>query len=335
MNSNKWNELVNHNNSKIYHHCEWGTLLNEVHGHKLIYLEEDKGVFPLAYVKSFIFGNRLISLPFADYGGPVTNDKETADILINKVDDVVKELDVAFIEIRSPEEEFFETFEKHGFVRRDDYFTFILPLDRKIEDLWKIIGRKNRNMVRKAEKNGVEIVEARNKNDLKVFFGLYLKTMKKLGSPPQPYRFFETIWDLFYPLKNLTILLAVYNKEYIGSSLFFMHKDTIHHAYNCSLNDYSGFGQNNLMQWYIIKWANENGFKYLDFGRTRENAGNVLFKRRWGGELVKMSYFYKFCKKELEEREEIKYERLSKLWGKYMPMFVANRIGPWLIKQIG
>jgi hypothetical protein len=74
MNSKNWNKIVDSDNSKIYHLYEWGTLLNEVHGHKLIYLEEDKGVFPMAYVKSFIFGNRLISLPFADYGGPCTND---------------------------------------------------------------------------------------------------------------------------------------------------------------------------------------------------------------------------------------------------------------------
>lgn len=334
MDSNKWNEIITHNNSKIYHLSEWSTLLNEVHGHKLIYLEENNGVFPLAYVKSFIFGNRLISLPFADYGGPVTNDKETADILVTRTEDTAEELDVDFIEIRSPGEDYFDIFEKHGFVRRDDYFTFILELDRGVKNLWKIIGRKNRNMVRKAEKNSVKIVEAKNKSDLRVFYGLYLKTMKKLGSPPQPHKFFETIWDLFYPEK-LIILLATYNDMYIGGSLFFLHKSTIHHAYNCSSKEYLGLGQNNLMQWYIIKWGNENGFKYLDFGRTRENAGNLLFKRRWGGELVKMPYFYKFYKKELKEREEIKYKGLSKLWSKYMPEFVANRIGPWIIKQIG
>ena len=335
MNSNKkGNEVAILNDSKIYHLYEWGILLNKVYNYKLIYLEENEGIFPLSYVKSFIFGNRLISLPFADYGGPCTNDKETADILITRAEDVAEELDVDFIEIRSPSEEFFDIFEEHGFVRRDDYFTFILELDRELEDLWNVIGRKNRNMVRKAEKNGVEIVEARSKSDLRMFYRLYLKTMKKLGSPPHPYKFFESLWDFFYP-RNLIIPLAMYNKRYISGSLFIMHKDTIHHAYNCSLKDYLGLGQNNLMQWYIIKWGNENGFKYLDFGRTRENAGNVLFKRRWDGELVKMPYFYKFYKKELKEREEIQYERLSELWSKYMPEFVANRIGPWIIKQTG
>ena len=334
INPKKWNEIVNHNNSKIYHLYEWGRLLNDVHGHKLIYLEDDKGVFPLACVKSFIFGNRLISLPFADYGGPCANDKETADTLVARAEDAAEELDVDFIEIRSPRKEYFGIFEKHDFIRRDDYVTFILHLDKDVVRLWKSIAQENRTAIRKARKSGVEVVEAKNKSDLRAFYELYLKTMKKLGSPPQPYKFFETMWDLFYP-KNLIIPLATYNGRYIAGSLFFIHKDTIHHAYNCSLKDYLGFGQNNLLQWYIIKWGSEKGFKYLDFGRTRENAGNVLFKRRWGGGLVKMPYFYKFYKKELKEREEIQYEGLSKLWGKYVPEFFANRIGPWIIKQIG
>lgn len=332
--SNKWNEVVKNYDSKIYLLFEWGELLNKVHGHKIINLQTDNGVFPMAYVKSHIFGNRLLSLPFADYGGPCTNDLKTADVLIRMMEDAAKEIDVDFIEIRSPSADFFDIFEKHGFVRRDDYFTFILNLDDSIEGLWNEIGKKNRNMVRKAEKNGIEVVELKNKSELKIFYLIYLKTMKKLGSPPQPFNFFETIYDLFYP-DNLIIIFSKFKDNFIGGNLYFLHNNIIHHSYNCSLKGYLELGHNNLMQWYIIKWGNQNGFKHLDFGRTRENAGNELFKRRWSGKVTKMPYFYKFYKKELKEREEIKYEQLSKLWSRYMPEFVANRIGPLIIRQIG
>lgn len=334
INPKKWNEIVNHNNSKIYHLYEWGRLLNDVHGHKLIYLEDDKGVFPLACVKSFIFGNRLISLPFADYGGPCTNDKETADTLVARAEDAAEELDVDFIEIRSPRKEYFGIFEKHDFVRRDDYVTFILHLDKDVERLWKSIAQENRTAIRKARKSGVEVVEAKNKSDLRAFYELYLKTMKRLGSPPQPRKFFETVWDLFYP-ERLKILFAVHDNKCIASALFFKHRDTIHYSYGCSLREYAKFRPNNLLFWTLIEWGAENGFKYLDFGRTREKSGVWLFKRKWGGELVKMPYFYKFYKKELKERQEIQYGQLSKLWSKYMPEFIANKIGPWIIKQIG
>ena len=300
----------------------------------MLYLDEGEGIFPLVYVKSFIFKNRLISLPFADYGGLCTNDERIAEKLISKAEDIAKELDVDFIEIRSQGKDYFKLFEKHGFVRRDDYFTFVLNIDKKVDRLWEVIGKKNRNMIRKAGKNGVKIEEAANKSDLKMFYGLYSKTMKKLGSPPQPYKFFEMIWDIFYP-KNLKIIFAMCNGKCIASGLYFLYGNIIHHAYSCSSKEYLGLGPNNLMQWFIIKWGNKHRYRYLDFGRTRENEGTVLFKKRWGGERIEMPYFYKFYKKELKERQEIQYRWISSLWSKYMPEFAVKWIGPWIIKQIG
>jgi hypothetical protein len=48
MNSKKWNKIVDSNDSRIYHLYEWGRLLNEVHGHKRIYLGDDFLELPLS-----------------------------------------------------------------------------------------------------------------------------------------------------------------------------------------------------------------------------------------------------------------------------------------------
>ncbi len=328
------NEFIGYKGSKIYHLYEWSLLLNNVHNHSIYYIKNDSGIFPLAHIKSLIFGNRLISLPFADYGGPLADTSEGIDSLIAKAENIAKRLNVDFLEVRSPYEEYYSNFENYDFKRRDDYFTFILPLNGEIESLWDLIGKKNRNMIRKATKNKIEIVEAKDKSDIFNFYEIYLKTMKRLGSPPQPLRFFETIWDLFYP-NNLMLLFAMSHGIPIASSIYLLHGIVIHHSYNCSLDLPHGLGQNNLLQWHIIKWGNSKGFKYLDFGRTRANAGNELFKNRWGGKLTTMPYFYKFYKKELKERQEVKYNKISYLWGKYMPELIANNLGPMIIKQIG
>ncbi|MFC1864231.1 GNAT family N-acetyltransferase [Chloroflexota bacterium] len=335
MNSREWDGLIGHQDgSKIYHLYEWGILLNEVHGHRLVYLVENGGVFPLALVKSRVFGNRLISLPFADYGGPCAKDRKTAEALVLKAEEIALELDVDFMETRCPDKDYSGIFEKEGFVRRDDYLTYLLSLDKELDELWRGIGDKNRNMVRKAERNNVEIKVAANKDDLREFYTLYLKTMKKLGSPPQPFKFFERMWSLFYP-ENLLMPMAMHNGKCIASGIFFLHNGIIHHAYSCSLREGLKLAPNDLIQWQVIKLGHEQGFKQLDFGRTRGDAGNVLFKRRWGAEVVKMPYYYKFYNTELKQRPEIKYRNLSTLWSRYMPAFIANRIGPWLIKQIG
>jgi lipid II:glycine glycyltransferase (peptidoglycan interpeptide bridge formation enzyme) len=158
--------------------------------------------------------------------------------------------------------------------------------------------------------------------------------MKKLGSPPQSYNYFSNMWKMFYP-KYLMIPMATHENKCIAAGIFFLYNHTIHHAYSCNIKEFLNIAPNDLIQWWMIKWGNEHGYNNLDSGRTRAGAGNVLFKKRWGGKCVTMPYFYKFFKYELQERQEIKYNRLSNLWSKYMPDFAANRIGPWIIKQIG
>lgn len=331
----EWDSYVDSNAyGKAYYLQEWGALLQKIHGHRLVYLKDDKGIFPLAYVRSVIFGNRLISLPFSDYGGPCTDDLETANRLIARAEGFAEDFKVDYVEIRSPEEKYFDIFESRGYIKKCDYFTYILPLNVDISDLWDIIGKKNRNMVRKAEKCGIEVVSARTKRDLESFYHLYLGTMKKLGSPPQPYSFFELMWDMFFPGK-IKILLARLGDKYLAGNLYLTYNGEVHHAYNCSTIELAGMGQNNLLQWSMIKYASQNGYKHLDFGRTREDAGNVLFKKRWGGRLNKMHYFYKFYRKALKERDEIKYKRLSRAWSAWMPYPIANKLGPIIIKQIG
>lgn len=330
-----WNRIVaSCDNGKFYHLYQWGTLLKQVHGHELVYLREDDAVFPLACVKSPIFGKRLISLPFADYGGPCARDQKTAEKLIFQCQEAARELGVDFVEIRSPGSQYFDALEKHGFARRDDYFTFVMRIDKTIEELWKAIGDKTRNRVRKAEKSGVQVIEATNKSDLRAFYILYQKTMKRLGSPPQPYRFFEAIWDSFYP-DHMMMPLARYEGQYIAGGLSFLHGNAVHAAYGCSDQEYGNLAANVLIEWHAMRRGQEKGYERFDLGRTRENEGTVQFKKRWGGDLTKMPYFYKFYKKTLNERQEVRYKWASRIWSKYVPGPLANSIGPWIIKQVG
>jgi len=58
-------------------------------GHKGYYLmaHEDGriwGVLPLMHVRSRLFGNRLISQPFSDYGGPLAASSSVSDALYHR-----------------------------------------------------------------------------------------------------------------------------------------------------------------------------------------------------------------------------------------------------------
>ena len=66
----------------FFHRAAWQDVIAEVFRHPTHYLYAEvdgqiTGVLPLAHVKSLLFGNALVSLPFAVYGG-VAADSEAA-----------------------------------------------------------------------------------------------------------------------------------------------------------------------------------------------------------------------------------------------------------------
>ena len=72
-----WNSFVKeHPYSTPYHLWEFGEVLTSTYGYERHYLIAKSnsrvlGVFPLILIKSRVFGNKLISLPFCEYGGPL------------------------------------------------------------------------------------------------------------------------------------------------------------------------------------------------------------------------------------------------------------------------
>ena len=79
--------ILKSSTSTFYHQIGWRNVVAKTYKHKPIYLiakeeGEIKGVLPLFLMKSLIFGKKLVSVPFAPYGG--MRDNETIEkALIN------------------------------------------------------------------------------------------------------------------------------------------------------------------------------------------------------------------------------------------------------------
>lgn len=334
----EWNDLVKEDeNSTIFHLYEWGNIMEDIHNQKFICVREGGCVLPLSYVRSFIFGNRLISMPFGDYGGLSCKNVNKMDVdrILKRTIKIANNLDVNFVEIRAPADSYISFFEENGFVKRYDYVTFRINLDRDKDDLWSNIETERRTAIKKARENELVFSEGDNYGVLKEFYKLYIERMKGIGSPPQPFKYFERLWSEFYP-ENLKIsFVSTKEGQKIATALFLIYEDTIYYTYGASSTDYWDIRPNDFLFWNVIERGSEEKFSTLDLGRTRVGSGVYLFKKKWGGQKVKMPYLYYFRKKELKERQEIKYKRFSELWGKYMPSFLTKVMGPWTIKQIG
>lgn len=153
-----------------------------------------------------------------------------------------------------------------------------VALDLTDEDIWMHqISSKNRNMIRKAEKEGVTIVES---DDYETFRRLYDGTMTDLHA--EGFYFFpKSYYDEYkQTFKGKSMLcLAMLDGKAIAGSMFMFSDDYAHYHLSARDREYSRYAANNLILWYAIQRAKERGCKWFHFGGgTTGNDDDSLLK---------------------------------------------------------
>ena len=192
------------------------------------------------------------------------------------------------------------------------YSRHTVALDLTDDDIWMHqISSKNRNMIRKAEKEGVTIVES---DDYETFRKLYNGTMSDLHAedfyffPPEYYGEYKRTFN------NKSLLcLAQYDGKIIAGSMFMYSENYAHYHLSARDREYSRYAANNLILWYGIQKAKERGCKWLHFGggTTGDDNDSLLkFKRDfsktlgefWMGKRVHNQGVYNSIVKQWEEK---------------------------------
>lgn len=150
---NEWNMFVSRNSGSYYHLFEWRAVFEKAYQLRTLYLTiREKGVLvgilPIAIMPNFPgFSVKAVSLPYCNYGGLlVANGLDPQPILASVINNLTC-LGIDKVELRDIAPGMFDTAE----------VTMILGLPENSEMLWKQIGDKARNQVRKAQKKGLSL----------------------------------------------------------------------------------------------------------------------------------------------------------------------------------
>ena len=101
-----WDAFVlAHPDGTFFHRASWATIIERAFGHRTHYAFTERdgaitGVLPLAQVKTLLFGNTLISVPFCVYGGPLAADAESADALSAHAASLLEQTGASAVEFR-------------------------------------------------------------------------------------------------------------------------------------------------------------------------------------------------------------------------------------------
>jgi len=334
-------EVANANvENLIYHTNEYQQFIEEAFGcnYKFFRSDDGKTVLPLVEVKSKIFGNKIISTAYLEYGGFFGECcKNNVSEILDKISKEYKENN-NYLEIRGATEEIDGVLSNYPeVIKKNLYKRFVLHLDGGEEEVWRGIQKWKKKAVRKALKS-VDVKEIPF-SDLEEFYSLYCQNMRQFGSPPYSQKYFQSFYKHLVS-NGLGKIYGAYHKDngkLIAALLGFCYGNRTHILIAVSDDKSQQFRPNDATHWTFIKWACQNSYKVFDFGRVREESGQFEFKRKWGAELKELpSYFILWKGKNipLVDPSSKQYQLMLKLW-KQTPLVFTKLIGPKLRKGLG
>lgn len=147
------------------------------------------------------------------------------------------------------------------------------------ETIWGNIISKNRNMIRKAEKNGVEIHHSKDYGLFKDFIRIYNATMDKDEAIDYYYfdeYFYKSIHNDLYD--NYEMFYAMYDGKIIAMSIILFANKQMHYHLSGSLIEYRNLAPSNLLLYKAALWGYEQGYKTFHLGGGVGSGEDNLYK---------------------------------------------------------
>ena len=167
--------------------------------------------------------------------------------------------------------------------------TFVLDLPADPDELrrgWKKTSNNLFRNLRKADQAGVSVREGRDESDLRAFYALYLRTMRRRTTLPRPYRQLREDRRLLGPRGAFRLFVAEHEGDIVAAGVFHAFGDTVDLLYNGSDDARLDVRPNHALYWHAIRWAAEAGHTHLDFGHARPDSSLARFKAQWSAEEV-------------------------------------------------
>ncbi|MEJ2345803.1 MAG: FemAB family PEP-CTERM system-associated protein [Gammaproteobacteria bacterium] len=328
----KWDAFVAEcPGATFFHRTGWKRVIEEVFGHATHYLvaEADgaiEGVIALGHIRSRLFGNALISCPFAVYGGAAAVTDRARRGLEEAALDLAKNLGVDYLELRNRHPS------SAAGATKDLYVTFRKALSPDHEENMRAIPRKQRAMVRKGLKSDLV---ATIDDGVDRLFRAYSTSVRNLGTPVFAKRYFRVLKDVFGD--DCEILTVTKDGRTVSSVMSFYFRDEVLPYYGGGTEEARKWKANDLMYWEVMRRAVERGVRTFDYGRSKVGTGSYSFKKNWGFEPEPLPYHYQLVKaREVPNVSPLnpKYQLFIKAW-KHLPLWAANTVGPWLSRNLG
>ena len=328
-----WNSYVESNPAaSIYHRTEWKALIKEAFGHDSYYFAarnnngEIVGILPLTRLRSRLFGDFMVSMPYFNYGGAIADQPQIEQQLMQAASQQAAELGVSHIEYR-------DDIPRDGFPARTDKVNMMLPLPGSHDALWQRFTPKLRAQIRRPQREKVRLLQG-GEEYLHDFYTVFTRNMRDLGTPVYARSFFLHILKRF-PGACRIMIIRLHDKP-VAAGFLIGHRNTLEIPWASTIRDVNHLSMNMLLYWEVLKYAIDNNFRVFDFGRSSKGAGTYRFKQQWGAQAKQLYWHYW-----LQEGGELpalnpgnpRYALAINVW-KQLPLFITTTLGPLIVRNL-
>lgn len=138
----------------------------------------------------------------------------------------------------------------------------IMPID----EIWMDFKQKVRKNVKRANKNGLQIVIDKEGSRLKDFLNIYYGTMERTNAEDE-FFFSKEFFEKINLMENNKVYFHVlYESKVISTELVIYGAETAYSYLGGTNSDYFELRPNDFLKYEIIKWCKKNNFKRFVLG---------------------------------------------------------------------
>jgi hypothetical protein len=274
-----WDQLLTtHPEATIFHSRGWASTLVSTYNFECRYVVATAsgcllGLLPIMEARSWLRGVRGVSLPFTDNCSALTSETVSREALIN----------VAVRQAHVSDWKHLELCGDHPIEDSATYYRHQIDLKQGADGAFGNFESSVRRAIRKAERTDVAVEFSTSLDAVEVFYQLHCRTRTRHGAPPQPFRFFESLWRHVVDKQHGFVALAHHEGRPIAGAVFFTFGRKALYKFGASDTRFNSSRGTNLVIWRSIQKLAGAGIAELDFGRTsHQNFGLRRFKLGWG-----------------------------------------------------
>ncbi|MCU0725882.1 MAG: FemAB family PEP-CTERM system-associated protein [Planctomycetes bacterium] len=321
-----------HPEGSVFHLAAFGRAVERTFGHRqvdLLALRDRRivGVLPLGRVRSLLFGDRLVSVPFGVYGGPLAADREAGVALLDAA--AMSTSGLRHVEVRCRRDG------PPGWAPRRLYATFVGPLEASDEEFIAARPKETRRQIRIGRSFGLR--PETGFGNLSSFYDLFERGYRDHGTPVFPRCWFGALRDALGEDCEIIALRDPRSGTVVAAVLCFCFRDEVQPFYVGTSPDWLGRKVTHTLYAEVARWARDRGAARFDFGRSKRGTGSFSFKCHWGFEEIDLDYRYLLVgDREVPDLSPLnrRYRVAIDVWRR-VPLPVARTLGPLLVRGIG